>query len=1463
RKDKLYFSLSGKISKKPSPTQIEVAGSTNFKTGTFGVNISASKLDLEKWGNYIVPIDPFKFSGGETDLSVRLSPSKIIGWPVSLVGNFSFKNASGNFDEYKIEKTFGGLSMTDDHISLKNLATQINTIPLELNGRFFDFEKQNLDLAISLKEANLKKIISVFPETKDLDLEGSGEALFKLQGTIPAPSVTGTLTVKKARFYNQEFAGQADLSFKPPILKMEKLDFQLYQGRLIGKGDIDFSKDLPELMVGVELEKIDLVSLSQSSPGIVGRLDGELKMIGPLNDLKGDLSANLSQAMFLGQPLDKISSSFQIKEGEIYFESFSATSETASIQSSGKISRDLNFDFQARAEGIKLSGEGVLGTMQALLDSFQGNLSWKLDEKFFASPLKNLKASGEAILSQGRVGEQYFDLAQGRLTMGEGLLRIENVIFKEDQSRLQASGQTGIGFPTNLKISGEKINLIDLKILNYILPEELKNPIGQVDINIEITGEISEETKIVSLDPLLDLTAKGKIALINVKAADLSLSRGNLNFLWERRRLSFSESTFETQKSNLTFELGHEDENKIKAKIIGIVDFSEFKRFTGKYGRISGRLGANLILEGEVNNPEVATSFWIEDFRFNQISFDKIEGGFYYFQNNLSFSAPLLFVEGRNRYEISGFANLEALRKNQPEESYLDLSLRIIEADLSSFLDLAQKIEGEFSRRLFIAAPGKKSKIDLSLLRLPTFERFLRKGRILFYAHDGDRNFFLESWGKLFEKAPEEFALAPEGNLGGKFSGNISLKGTLKNPSAKFNGKIENGFFKNFTFDALRAKASFENNLLKVERFDLFKKRGIFSGVGEIDLDGNLSITISAKNFPMDILKILFDKDFDGNLDMNATLQGPIQNLEIVGTLAGKNLSLADVNFDKVFLSITKKNDYLFIHKLSLEKDRGLSSLSGSIAFTPPGAISLEADFQDNSLGLLNLFTDQIKWIEGKASAQIQIKGTTGDPVMSGEISIENARIYVKAIDSEIKNIEGAAKVENSQLNISALTGIWEGEKTRDYSNFLGLAGRIDLRHIFSEKKMINLNLVFTPTQIYAYFPNLYTGAIKIKEAHLFGPFNFDFSAGPKLSGKIEINNSSITLAKTKQKGNIFPLTFDLSVDLNKNVYVDMQDVFTIAFSNIFMNLGIESKQLKVLGNLAYPSLLGKIFLKRGAVTIFNRNFDLLSSEKQELYFPYDADKIKDNIALFTGEEGPEGLMPDITITAKAEIESLEQDESGKPIRKKTIILSRLQGVIQALEKERGLNITFFSYVEDKTKTPPGITPVDYSEQEIKVMLMPDIIKDLIAQEAKEKEIKVDRNVVVAEYVSSLVFQAYVLRPVERELEQKFGLESLTLEYNIGKDVRQAMVKEAKGFEDEKPDWRIGVAKGFFDRIYLEVNYEQFGTETELAQEYFNYQLTFKLDPIWSIIYYREPISFQEPVSGPQKVTLSARFSLW
>ncbi|MBU0671836.1 MAG: translocation/assembly module TamB domain-containing protein, partial [Candidatus Margulisbacteria bacterium] len=1378
RADRISLSLKGQLHQNLGPTPISLSGSTNLATGQYAFSVAAKKVGLGKWGNYVIPFEPLVFTGGEADIALKLLPAKTPGWPLSLTGNFNFHDASGQIGGYKIDKTYGLLSLVDDSLALKDAQLRVNNVPLTVNGRYSDFVKHNLDFQVQLKAVKLKDIVALFPATQKLDLQGKADASAIITGTASSPQAKGTVNVLRGKFYSQDFAGKSAISFKNNVLSIEVPRLELYQGRVTGNCLIDFNLAWPSLSLKAKLDQLDLGSLAQNSPGIVGLAKGELYLAGPLNDLQGDLSASLSQAMFFGQPLDNLAAIFVVKDGDILLETLSATSKTASLRSSGKISQDLFFDLRASAQGIKLSGVGWLGKMETTVDNFQGDIKWQLDEKFFASPLKNLEASGEVSLSQGKIGEQQFDLAQGKLAMGQGLIRVDNLILSQKQSVLQASGQTGIGHPTSLKLSGQKIDLSDLKILNYLLPEEAKDPTGQADIALEIFGLITKEAQITSFDPLLDLNASGEISLYNTNIAEIPISSSQLDFLWQDRRLSFPHCSLLTANSNLTFSLLYEKE-KIAASASGILDFYEFRQFTSPYGRLNGKLGLNLLLAGNITDPEIGASFWLENFQFNKLDFNSVEGSLAYSKNTLSIAQPLLFENNGSRYEVTGLANLAALKKNQPDEVSLDLNIKVIEGNLASVINLSEKIRAEYSRKAYAPESGGKVKIDLKDLSLPTFRGYSRQGRINFYSTNGKNDSFLKAWESILKQTQREEAADSELNMGGDLAGNIYLKGMIKKLSGRFEGQVRDGHYHSFSFDSLKAKASLADNQLKIDSLELNKDKGKLSAQGKIGFDNTIALDLTAQNMSLDILRLVFNKEYKGTFNMNASFSGALDNPDFTAAFAGSKLSLAEVPFDKAAAQISKRNNQINIPELSFLHQNQLSKISGWIDLSAGGRIKLKAALKGNAVGLFNLITDDIKWRQGQATASLEVNGTLEDLAIDGTIKLDNAVAYVRLIDGEIRTISGEATIKNSQLQLPALTGIWQGQTSKGYPNFIGLAGSADLSKILATQRRVKLNLAFSPTILYIDLPNLYSGVLTLTQAALAGPLYFDFSQGPLLTGQAEIDNAVITLAKKNQRqGKTFPLNLDLALALKKNVYASMGDVATLDLSNIFMNLEINSPQLKISGNLESPSLLGKVFLKRGTVTIFNREFTLLSTELQKKYYPYNAEKVKDNVAMFTGEDGKEGTMPDVSIAAKVEVEN-QTEANGQTIMQKVIILSRLQGVIGAVEKDRGLKVDFDSFVENENKE---LVAGGYSEQEIKVMLLPDFIKSL-AGVGQGDESEVDANAVVADYLSSRL-QTVVFRGLERELEQKLGLESLTLEYNFGKDVRQAMgISERRALE--------------------------------------------------------------------------------
>jgi hypothetical protein len=291
------------------------------------------------------------------------------------------------------------------------------------------------------------------------------------------------------------------------------------------------------------------------------------------------------------------------------------------------------------------------------------------------------------------------------------------------------------------------------------------------------------------------------------------------------------------------------------------------------------------------------------------------------------------------------------------------------------------------------------------------------------------------------------------------------------------------------------------------------------------------------------------------------------------------------------------------------------------------------------------------------------------------------------------------------------------------------------------------------------------------------------------------------------------------------------------------MNLEMTGSDLALSGTAAAPRLLGRIFFKRGNVNILSRDFSLLTLERQKQYYRGDLEKTSDNYAQFLGD----GVLPYLNLNASVKTDTTLSDGTKKPVW----VVSRIRGEPFSTEKEKKLDVVFEAY--DLDPQSGEFVRGAYDDDAIKVMLLPDFVKSMTGI---EKGKTVDGNVVVADYLNSRL-QTVVFRGVERQLESALGLESLTLDYNFGSDIKRAMgLSDAGG---QKSTLGVGFIKGFFDKLYIDVRYSQgvdmAGSATPLQTVI--YQLTYKLSPVWSVSYYREPLTVYDLQSGPSKTTLN------
>ncbi|MFA4967084.1 MAG: DUF748 domain-containing protein, partial [Candidatus Margulisiibacteriota bacterium] len=517
---------------------IFIKGKANPDKNSFDIRLISKDMDMGSWAPYLLPfIDIHKGTG-------------------DLV--FNLKNNDINMQ----------------------LSGKADDVPFTVSGRLFD----RLDLNIDVKDADLLKLKNIYPGTSALDLKGRGGLGLHLFGPYNDFKAEIKAKIGAGEIYGQKISGAVSAVYYKKKAAIEAAKISAYDGNILISGEVDFSSKVPHFKLTGNLDSLDLKKLSDGSPVISGRLSGRMEAGGTFDALYGEYNGKFLHASVMGQPIDFGQLKFRYGEGKFSIDSLSLTSLTAGFHGSGDILKDRNVSFSGSASGINLAGEGSLGGMSAKLDSFRGAVSFKFDDAFIKSPLKNLNASGTLEISSAKIGEQTIDRAIGGIELAQGRMKILNASISSGRSTILISGETGVGVPTDLKISGNALQFDDFKIFNSILPQEINNPTGSIDLDLKIYGTLN---KIESADDFLGLNARGSLRTRNGSLGGIYFKEALLEASLENKELNINKIKLATTNSEITGRYLAAN-GSIEANLAGWFDLDDFSQVLKRIGMFKG-----------------------------------------------------------------------------------------------------------------------------------------------------------------------------------------------------------------------------------------------------------------------------------------------------------------------------------------------------------------------------------------------------------------------------------------------------------------------------------------------------------------------------------------------------------------------------------------------------------------------------------------------------------------------------------------------------------------------------------------------------------------------------------------------------------------------------------------------------------------------------------------------------------
>jgi translocation and assembly module TamB len=281
----------------------------------------------------------------------------------------------------------------------------------------------------------------------------------------------------------------------------------------------------------------------------------------------------------------------------------------------------------------------------------------------------------------------------------------------------------------------------------------------------------------------------------------------------------------------------------------------------------------------------------------------------------------------------------------------------------------------------------------------------------------------------------DTLSLPPLADLEGTFNGEISVDGSLQNGIAvNFDLEGKNWEFGSYNADQIIAEGSFENGVLtllplRIESEDTLLA---FNGqVGGTQQSGQLQV----RNFPVDVLdnfvRLPNDAELTGKLNATATLAGSVANPQAVGELQLTDGTLNQKQVESATASFSYANARLNFGSNVVVSGPEPVEITGSIPVQLPFAaiapdsdqIRLDVDVQNEGLALLNLFTDQAAWKDGQGQVQLQVRGTTQQPVATGIATVNNATITAEALPEPLTDVTGTLRFNFDRILVEGLQG--------------------------------------------------------------------------------------------------------------------------------------------------------------------------------------------------------------------------------------------------------------------------------------------------------------------------------------------------------------------------------------------------------------------------------------------------------
>lgn len=989
----------------------------------------------------------------QTELTVRgqdlpaVNVSRLLDLPIALQsgevnGNLNIQfqsldqlpdiNGTATFDDVaaqiaEIPQTFtnsnGRLRFRGETIAFDNLRTRYGELPTQIEGTI-NFDTGYDLTAEAIEPVPVQNVLDTFEISSPVPLDGELTANLRVEGALEQPVLVGTATTVNTAEIDQVDFSNITTQFRlsvagevPTVTFPEIRAIPQAGGQIIGEGQLQLG-EVPNVAFTFAAANVPgdaIARLYDVSPAItIGDVAATARVVGTTSDLQTIVQFQLPEATYPGQ-------------GELV------------IANGGNILlRDAVFNVAGGV--VEATGQLAEGQFQATIDAAQVQLNQ------FSEDLRG-QLSGTLQLAGSTANFQPSNLqAEGQLRFSEGLAVIQDpltaqvrwngeqiIVQQATAPGLVASGTVDVqleGTPQieqfNLAVQTEDYNLQDLGLG---LPQNVALA-GQADFTGRVTGTPTAPRAVGALQ-VENLRADGLVfdpvltGQLNYQAGqrtDLQLAgtqdRIALTLGPDNRPLSFfvrqdqAVAQGRTQGDTLLVDLqriplalveGFIPENALAAGPIA--------------GDISGDLAVNL------NTYAVQGELAVANPRIGRIAADLFQGTIRFADGVVTLTDGVI-QQGESQIALGGTIPIAG---TQP----VDFRIALDQVKVQNILQTLSLFEfGDFATGLQtpdLAEAADVRPVPINVTELSLLNQLRRLSEI-------------ETL--LARQQAEEDAepLPTLAELQGTLSGTIAFTGALEaGLDVAFDLQGQDWIWGDYVINQVIAEGSFQDGVLTASPVRVEVDEGFVAFTGQVGAE-QLSGQLRASDVPVELLEPVLTQlpvDVDGQLDAVATLAGSLDRPNVLGEIILESGRVNDQPVERAQAIFGYENAQFNFTSDILVAGTEPIDIVGSIPIALPFAevqpvsnqISIRADVEDGGLAIVNLFTDQITWIEGQGQLELAVGGTLNQPIVDGLLTVQDATLKPQALADPLTDVTGTVRLNDNRLVVDQLLANYNNDQ--------------------------------------------------------------------------------------------------------------------------------------------------------------------------------------------------------------------------------------------------------------------------------------------------------------------------------------------------------------------------------------------------------------------------------------------------